>query len=74
MGNGESFVRIACPYKSYHLNRTNLNLHFLCVPFIMWSLALLLSMKEFKIGEYLVNVEQIIVFGIAIPYWFILDW
>ena len=73
MGNHFNFREIASVYKMYHLNRTNINYHFLCVPQIMWSLFVLASKLEFKFGDYLVDGEKILL-GTSVPYWFILDW
>ena len=60
-----------------HLNRTNLGIHFVCVPHIMWSVFVLLSLKSWPVkmmgGEIEITLEKCLFYGIW-PYYLALKW
>lgn len=60
-------------YKTYHLDRTNIKIHFICVPIIQWAVMSFLSMVEFKIAGYNLDLEMAI-FAITAVYWTVLNW
>ncbi|TWX52847.1 DUF962 domain-containing protein [Colwellia hornerae] len=59
----KSVVEQLSTYKSVHLNRKNINSHFIGVPMIIWSIALLLASVSFEIDALFINnylgVEQV---------------
>lgn len=59
----KSVVEQLSTYKSVHLNRKNINSHFIGVPMIIWSIALLLASVSFKIELTFINnylgIEQV---------------
>ncbi|MGX5172486.1 Mpo1 family 2-hydroxy fatty acid dioxygenase [Aliikangiella sp. IMCC44653] len=64
-------------YKSVHLNPRNLATHFIGVPLIIWSIAVLLSKAQWTLmlsqEAYSVNLAQIL-FSLALLYYFKLHW
>ena len=59
----KSAVEQLSTYKSVHLNRKNINSHFIGVPMIIWSIALLLASVSFEIESTFINnylgIEQV---------------
>jgi len=51
----KSAVEQLSTYKSVHLNRKNIRTHFVGVPMIIWSIALLLASFSFEIESDFIN-------------------
>lgn len=72
----KSAIEQLSTYKSVHLNKDNIKTHFIGIPLIIWSVALLLNMINFDI-HFSENIHTVglatIVGGIACIYYFILS-
>jgi len=51
----KSAIEQLSSYKSVHLNRKNIRTHFIGVPMIIWSIALLLANISFEIESHFIN-------------------
>ncbi len=51
----KSAIEQLSTYKSVHLNRKNIRTHFVGVPMIIWSIALLLASFSFKVELAFIN-------------------
>jgi uncharacterized membrane protein YGL010W len=51
----KSAIEQLSSYKSVHLNRKNIRTHFVGVPMIIWSIALLLASLSFEIESHFIN-------------------
>ena len=60
-------------YKTYHLDKTNIKIHFLCVPIIQWTVLQFLAFIPLRFVSEDFTVEHIF-FAYGITYWFILKW
>ena len=67
------YVEVMGTYKTFHLNKTNLKIHFVCVPHIMWALMAILALKGWTIGSFEINFEKILFYSV-VPYWTLLNW
>lgn len=64
-------------YKSVHLNKNNIRTHFIGVPAIIWSIALLMSLLSFNLelfGESLSISLAMVFFGLTFLYYIKLHW
>lgn len=72
----KSAIEQLSTYKSVHLNKNNIKTHFIGIPLIIWSVALLLNMINFDIdvGESIQSVGLATIIGlVACVYYFILS-
>ena len=53
------YVEMMGTYKTFHLNKTNVKIHFACVPHIMWAIMVILSLKGWTIGSYEIDLETV---------------
>ncbi|MBA6265781.1 MAG: Mpo1-like protein [Colwellia sp.] len=51
----KSVIEQLSSYKSVHLNRKNIHTHFIGVPMIIWSIALLLASVSFEVESLFIN-------------------
>ncbi|MFB0981791.1 MAG: DUF962 domain-containing protein [Alteromonadaceae bacterium] len=51
----KSAIEQLSTYKSVHLNRTNIRTHFVGVPMIIWSIALLLASLSFEVESAFIS-------------------
>ncbi len=64
-------------YKSVHLNKKNIHTHFVGVPSIIWSLAVLMSVFSIPLnvaGDTYSIAFSIIFFALVLVYYSVLDW
>ncbi|WP_196139697.1 DUF962 domain-containing protein [Aliikangiella sp. G2MR2-5] len=64
-------------YKSVHLNKRNIATHFIGVPSIIWSLALLLSLYRFPVTFDQIEIALTpakLFFGLTLIYYLMLHW
>lgn len=54
-GKMKSVIEQLSTYKSVHLNRKNIHTHFVGVPMIIWSIALLLASVSFEVESTFIN-------------------
>ncbi|TWX68133.1 DUF962 domain-containing protein [Colwellia sp. C1TZA3] len=62
-------------YKSVHLNKHNINTHFIGVPLIVWAITILLSLNTFTLelaGQTVTYTPAIILFTVTMLYYFTL--
>ncbi|WP_444996413.1 Mpo1 family 2-hydroxy fatty acid dioxygenase [Aliikangiella sp. IMCC44359] len=64
-------------YKSVHLNPKNVRTHFLGVPMIIWSIALLMSLVSWPVSlfDYYFSISlAFIFFAVVFLYYIVLHW
>ena len=70
----KSAVEQLTTYKSVHLNKKNLNTHFVGIPFIIWAVIVLMSLLRFPLDgtEFQISLAMAFVIGVLV-YYFLLN-
>lgn len=72
----KTLVEQLSTYKSVHLNKKNIQTHFVGIPLIIWSVALLLTSVGFDIetANVVININLVVVIAVVIlAYYFLLS-
>lgn len=70
----KSIIEQLSTYKSVHLNIHNIKTHFVGVPLIIWSIAVLMTNLQFQINAFDINepITLTVLFSIAVLCYYIL--